>query len=189
MIAFHGKPFLEYLIELVREQGFERVLLLLGYLPEVIRDYFGDGRRWGVRIDYSVSPVEDDTGRRVKLAEPLLDPVFLLMYCDNYWPMPFARMWQRFAAARVPALVTVLEDPFPERQGNTVVDEAGYVVGYDKSRSRPDVTGIDMGFMILSREMLGLLPSAANVSFETTVFPPLIARRELLGWGTQHRYF
>ena len=48
MIAFHGKPFLEYLIELVRNQGFERVLLLLGYLPHVIQAYFGDGRRWGL---------------------------------------------------------------------------------------------------------------------------------------------
>ena len=51
MIEFHGKPFLEYLVELLRDQGFERLLLLLGYLPEKIRDYFGDGSRWGVRIE------------------------------------------------------------------------------------------------------------------------------------------
>jgi NDP-sugar pyrophosphorylase family protein len=52
MIEFHGKPFLEYLIEMLREQGFERVLLLLGYLPGVIRAHFGDGARWGLEIDY-----------------------------------------------------------------------------------------------------------------------------------------
>ena len=45
MVEFHGRPFLEYLVEMLREQGFERVLMLLGYLPEVIQDHFGDGSR------------------------------------------------------------------------------------------------------------------------------------------------
>src|SRR5678816_4194555 len=80
MIDICGKPFLEYQIEQLREQGFTRVLLLLGYLPEVVQDYFGDGARWGVSVEYSVTGVDDDTGRRIKVAEPLLDPSFLLMY-------------------------------------------------------------------------------------------------------------
>src|SRR5262245_58244151 len=74
MVEVRGKPFLEYQIEQLRDQGFEHVLLLLGYLPEVVREYCGDGRRWGVKISYSVSAVEDETGRRLRLAEPLLDP-------------------------------------------------------------------------------------------------------------------
>src|SRR5947208_6579331 len=61
MIEFHGKPFLEYLIEMVREQGFRNVLLLLGYLPDVIRNYFGDGSKWGLTIDYAISDVDDET--------------------------------------------------------------------------------------------------------------------------------
>src|SRR6266849_1815443 len=72
MLEVHGKPFLEYNIEMLREQGFERVLLLLGYLPEIVQDYFGDGKRWGLRIDYSVTPVEDNTGLRLKKAAQLL---------------------------------------------------------------------------------------------------------------------
>ena len=64
MIEFHGRPFLHYLIELLRDQGFERILLLLGYLPDVIQNYFGDGRTFGVSIRYAILPVEDETGRR-----------------------------------------------------------------------------------------------------------------------------
>ncbi|HBQ38201.1 MAG TPA: histidinol phosphate phosphatase, partial [Candidatus Omnitrophica bacterium] len=86
LIEFHGRPFLGYLLELLREQGFEQVLLLLGYLPEAIQSYCGDGRRWNLSIDSVVSDVEDDTGRRLKLAASRLAPVFLLCYCDNYWP-------------------------------------------------------------------------------------------------------
>ena len=74
------------------------LLLLLGYLPEVIQNHFGDGARWGVSIEYAVSEVDDETGRRLKRAAPRIDPVSLLLYCDNYWPMPFASMWQSFCA-------------------------------------------------------------------------------------------
>jgi NDP-sugar pyrophosphorylase family protein len=87
MIQIHGKPFLEYLIIMLRQQGFERVLLLLGYLPEIVQEHFGDGSRWGLQIQYSVTPVENNTGRRIKLAEQLIDDCFVLLYCDNYWPI------------------------------------------------------------------------------------------------------
>jgi D-glycero-D-manno-heptose 1,7-bisphosphate phosphatase len=68
------------------------------------------------------------------------------------------------------------------------VDEREYVTAYDKSRTRPGLNGNDIGFMILKREVVELLPDE-NVSFETAVFPLLIARRELLAWVTQHRYY
>ena len=47
MVAVQGKPFLGFQIEQLREQGFEKVLLLLGYLPEVVRAYCGDGQHFG----------------------------------------------------------------------------------------------------------------------------------------------
>src|SRR6266404_497076 len=50
MLEIHGKPFLDYLITMLRIQGFDRVVLLLGYMPEVVQDYFGNGSRWGVQI-------------------------------------------------------------------------------------------------------------------------------------------
>lgn len=84
MIEIHGKPFLEYLIEMLRDRGVNRILLLLGYLPEVVQQYFGDGSRWGIKIEYSVTPIENETGPRLKAAMSQLDPYFLLMYCDNY---------------------------------------------------------------------------------------------------------
>ena len=132
MIEFHGKVFLEYLIEMVREQGFERVLLLLGHLPEVVQDYFGNGSKWDIEIKYSVTDVENDTGRRIKLAENLIDPVFLLMYCDNYWPIQIDRMWQQFVSANVSALVTVYLNKDHYTQDNLRVDEHGYVEIYER---------------------------------------------------------
>src|ERR1700724_2298636 len=77
MVPILGRPFLEYQIEQLRDQGFERVLLLLGYLPEVVQQHFGDGRRFGVRIEYSVTEPDQLTSSRVATARQMLDPCFL----------------------------------------------------------------------------------------------------------------
>ena len=188
MIPFHGRPFLEYLIELVRDQGFTRVLLLLGYLPEVIQRHFGDGSRWGIRIEYAVSAVEDDTGRRLKLAAPRIDPEFLLMYCDNYWPMRFERMWRQYAASGTAAMFTVYENRDQYTQDNVRVDEDGWVTVYDKDRTADGLGGVDIGFGIFRRDILERLPDE-NVSFERIVYPRLIAERSLQAFLTGHRYY
>ena len=188
MIHIAGKPFLEHLIELLAEQGMRRIVLLLGYLPEVIQDYFGDGSRWGVRIQYCVSAVDDETGRRLRLAAPDLDPCFLLLYSDNYWPMQIGKMWSRFAAAEVPAMITVYSNRDGYTKNCVRVDDDGYIAVYDKSRLQPNLQGVEIGYAIVSKAVLDLMPDA-NVSFEESVYPQLAARRQLLAYRTEHRYY
>jgi len=187
MVEIRGKPFLEYQIEQLGEQGFKRALLLLGYLPEVVRDYFGNGQRWGLKIEYSVSAADDETGRRVKLAEPFIEPNFLLLYCDNYWPMAFDKMWRRYLAGGAPAMITVYSNKDGYTRNSVRVEEDGFVSIYDKSCTHPDLNGVEISYAILSREVVRHL-SDANVPFETTVYPALAASRRLSAFVTHHRY-
>jgi len=188
MAPFHGRPFLAYLLDLLRGQGIERVLLLLGYLAENVQAHFGDGSRFGLAIDYSVSPVEDETGRRLRLAEGKLDPRFLLLYCDNYWPMPLAKMWTKFSAAGAPAMVTVYANRDHYTRNNVRVGEDGRVLAYDKSRTQAGLNGVEIGYALLSRSVLDLLPEG-NVSFEGSVYPALVERGLLHAFVTEHRYY
>ncbi len=188
MIEFHGKPFLEYLIELLRDQGFERVLLLLGYLPEVIQTHFGDRSRWGLDIEYAISSVDDETGRRLKLAASRLEPTFLFLYCDNYWPMSFDRMWKRYLTTGAQAMLTVYQNSDHYTRDNVRVDSAGWIVAYDKDRKAPDLHGVDIGFGLFTREIVERLPSD-NVSFERVIYPQLVASRQLQAFPTDHRYY
>ena len=188
MVEVLGKPFLEYQVEHLRQEGFERVLLLLGYLPEVVQDYFGDGRRWGIEIDYSVTGVEDETGRRMKLAEKYLEPCFLLMYCDNYWPMRFEKMWRQFCARDALAMITVYTNKDDYTQNSVRIEPDGFVSRYDKSGTDPDLNGVEISYAILRKEVVSDL-STANVLFETTVYPPLAAQRQLSAFATDHRYY
>jgi histidinol-phosphate phosphatase family protein len=188
MVEIHGKPFLEYIVEMLRDQGFERILLLLGYLPEVIQTHFGDGRRWGVEIQYSVTGADDLTGHRMKVAAEHLDPCFLLLYCDNYWPIRMEAMWNRFEAADARAMVTVYSNRDRYSRDSVRVDEDGYVRVFDRSRKTPGLQGIEISYALLKRSVLELLPEE-DALFEEAVYPPLAGRRELLAYVTDHRYY
>lgn len=189
MIPFHGRPFLEYLVDMLRDQGFQRLLLLLGYLPEQVIEHFGDGSRFGVAIDYAISPVAFETGARVREARDRLEDRFLLLYCDNYWPMDFDRMWRQYQEAGKPAQVTAYDNDDGYTRHNLIVGDDGTVRVYDKSRTHPGLEGVDIGFLILERAVVDLLPGGGNPSFEAEVYPKLIQRGELGAYRSGHRYY
>lgn len=187
MTLFHGKPFLEYLLLSLRGQGFERVLLLVGYRAEAIRSYFADGARLGMKITYSESPVEFDTGARLRAAANLIDPLFMLFYCDNYWPMPFDAMWAQFKAHDVRAMVTVYKNEDGYTRSNLKIED-GRVSVYDKSRTAEGLQGVDIGYIILHKDVLEMIPEG-NASFEASVYPQLVSANAMAAFETRHRYY
>ena len=188
MVPFHGRPFLEYLVEMLAAEGIERIVMLLGYLPDAIRGHFGDGRPWGVDIAYSVTPVEDETGRRLKSATGLLEPAFLLLYCDNYWPMDLAALWARREASGAPAQITVYRNADGHTRDNLRVGADGLVSLYDRSRSTAGLAGVDIGFALIDRSLVEGLPDD-NLSFEGHLYPRLAKDGQLSAYLTDHRYY
>jgi histidinol-phosphate phosphatase family protein len=188
MVAFHGKPFLEYVVEMLREQGFDRVLMLLGYRADVLQQHFGDGSRWGVEISYSVTAADDLTSHRVQVAADAIDPCFLLVYCDNYWPMCFDRMWDRFSTSGLPAMVTIYSNNDKYSRDSVRVGKDGLIDTFDRSRTTPGLQGVEISYAILDKSVLDLLPGEQAL-FEDAVYPELTRRRQLLAYVTDHRYY
>jgi len=188
MIEIAGKPFLEYLIEKLKEQGFTKILLLLGYKPDSIVEYFGDGSKWGIEIEYSINDVRNDTGRRIKLAENKIDDLFFLMYCDNYLPFNINNMMQVYNKLKPKALVTVYKNMDGYTKNNLRVGDDGFVEIYDKTRKAENLQGVDIGFIILNKEVINLLPDE-NVSFEKYIYQKLVEDRQLAAFITEHRYY
>lgn len=188
MYPFEGKPFLEYLIEQVRAFGIREIVLLLGYLPEKIQNYFGDGSRWGVHITYSVTPVEYETGLRIKSAAPLLSDEFLLMYCDNYCPIDFVRLVAGYEKSGALLQFTAYRNKDGYTKNNLRISEDGLVEVYDKKRITPGLQGVDIGYAIVNKRVLALLPGK-NHNFEAVVYPTLVAEKKLYAAVTEHRYY
>ncbi len=188
MVEINGKPFLEYQIAQLREQGFKKVLLLLGYLPEVIQNYFGDGHRIGINIEYSISAVEDETARRLRLAESRLDRCFLLLYCDNYWPMQIDKLWSRFVSSGATAMITVYTNKDGYTRNSVRVDSQGYVEIYDKACASPGLQGVEISYALIDKTLIKLLPDS-NVSVEEALYTRLVRQKQLLAYVTDHRYY
>jgi histidinol-phosphate phosphatase family protein len=192
MAPLNDRPFLEYLIEILRENGISEVVLLLGYLPETLTQHFGDGSNYGIGIKYSVGKVTDKTGTRIKNAEPMLDDIFLLMYCDNYWPLNLKRLFEFNIEHKTLASTTVYANKDGKgeygAENNIYVDDDGYVLKYDKSRKSKDLNGVDIGFFIINKYVLALMPNN-NFSFEEETLPLLVDKRQLSGYLTEHRYY
>jgi len=87
MVKINGKPFLEYLILQCRSNGIKEVLLLCGYKHKVIKNYFKNGKKFGVKIKYHYNPYNIQTLQRIYNARKILKSKFLLLYSDNYSPL------------------------------------------------------------------------------------------------------
>lgn len=188
MVPFLDRPFLEYQIEQLREQGFEQVLLLLGYLPEVIQDHFGDGRRWGIDISYSVTDPDRLTTARIAYARHLLEPCFLLLYCDNYWPMQMGRLWQRFCDAAKPALITAFSNRDGIARGSVLLDANQNVLVFDRLRRHPRLREVEISYAIITDRALSLLPPKEAL-FEEAIYTPLAQQGRLAAYVTDHPYY
>jgi histidinol-phosphate phosphatase family protein len=188
LIQFHGRPFLSYLLDQVKDLGLDRVLLLIGYRGAQIREYCGNGERWGLDITYVESPVEADTGQRLNDAASGIDSKFLLMYCDNYCPVRLDKMWSDFNQGGTTAMVTAYTNRDGYTKSNLLVDENCVVEQYDPARSAPNLNAVDIGYAIFSKDVLDLIP-AGNVNFEHSVYPILTERQQLRAHLTEHRYY
>jgi histidinol-phosphate phosphatase family protein len=193
MIPINGKPFLLHLIELLKENGIEEVVVLTGYLGEKIEEYFEDGSRFGIKIKYSHTPftneagLENESGIRLINAKNLLDDHFLLMYCDNYWPLSLSKLEQFYDEKKVAVSLVAYsnKDNFTK---NNILIENGIVIKYDKKREDRNLNGVDIGFFIINKSIFSYFPEG-NFQFERDVLPQLIAENKVAGFVTDHRYY
>ena len=188
MVEIHGKPFLEYLIDLLKESGITRVLILTGHMAEKISDYFGDGSRFGIEISYHYSEPEAETGARLRNAKGLIDDEFLLLYCDNYWPLRLQKLQAFHRTHGSTATMVVYSNKDKYSKNNVHVGQDDIIELYDKSRTAENLNGIDVGFFLLKKSALELLPEG-NPSFEAEILPQLVEKKQLAGFFTDHRYY
>ena len=123
MLQVQGKPILQHIIEGMRAAGVKDVLLIVGWRAEVVREFFGDGAAFGVRIGYVTQVEQDGTGKVVELAREFCgaDP-FLLSYGDILIePSNYARL--AAPADDVEAIVSVKRSDDVSQGGAVFVNE------------------------------------------------------------------
>ena len=83
MLAVHGRPVLQHIVEGLRDAGVTDFLIIVGYRADAVQNFFGDGSRDKIDIQYATQAVQDGTGRVVELAKNFVgDALFILGYGD-----------------------------------------------------------------------------------------------------------
>ena len=96
MVMVNGKPFLEHLLIQLRENNIKKVFLLVGYKKNKIVNYFNNGKKIGLKIEYSYNPPEYETGYRLNYIKDKIKKDFFILYCYNYCPINFSKNYSFF---------------------------------------------------------------------------------------------
>ena len=123
MLQVRGKPVLQHIIEGLRDAGLTDFLIIVGWHAEVVRDFFADGSKLGVRVEYATQVIQDGTGKVIELARPFVgnDP-FLLSYGDILIaPENYPRICAALAGAE--AVVSVKRNEDVTQGGAVFVNE------------------------------------------------------------------
>lgn len=188
MYPINNVPFIDYLIRQMKDFGMEEVLLLLGYLPEKIMDYLGDGSRYDLTINYDITPVDYDTGMRIKHAAPQIADTFLLLYCDNYCPINYLKLFSDFCNNKAKIQITVYSNRDNYTKNNLHITDDGLVTTYDKKRIRSNLQGVDIGYALVDKSVISRLPEE-NCNFESEIYTKLVQKKEIFATVTEHRYY
>jgi len=188
MVPILGRPFLEHQITLLRENGVLDILLCIGHYGDQIKAYFGDGRKFGVRIAYSEEgEALLGTGGALKKAQALIDDRFFLMWGDSYLILDYQAIWSSFIKSGALALMVVYKNNNQGIKSNVSLQH-GKVAVYDKWQRHREMEYIDNGLSALNKDLLARIPEHTYFEIET-IFGELAIEGELAGYETSQKYF
>ncbi|MBI4329563.1 MAG: NDP-sugar synthase [Chloroflexi bacterium] len=180
MVPVAGRPLLEHVIERLARYGVREVVLALGYLPDAIRAYFGDGSSLGIALSYEVEEKPLGTAGAVRRLLPSFDGSFLVLNGDILMEVDIAALVRRHHEKGAVATLTIHEVEDPRPFGLVEVDEEGRVVRFLEKPKQPPFPcrTVNSGLYVLEPEALSWVEEDVHRMFETDVFPSLLARRE-----------
>ena len=130
MIPLINRPIMLHIIELLKRHGIDELVLLLYHQPMVIKNFFGDGSEFGVRITY-VTPLEDfGTAGAVKAAEKYLDERFLIISGDLLTDFDLSRVLAFHEEKKALATITLTSVTDPLQFGVVITDKEGQITKF-----------------------------------------------------------
>lgn len=190
LIPVDGMPILEREIRSLADQGFKDLILTVGYLAEKIQDYFGDGSRLGVHIEYFVERTPlGNAGALFRIREQLGDEPFFLLNADAAFDVDFKRMLAFHQ--KHGGLVTLFTHPnsHPYDSGLIIADKDGHVEQWlSKEDVRPQWydNRVNAGLHVIDPKVLDRLADKVDLSNKVDLDRQVL--KPLCGTGAMYCY-
>ncbi len=193
MVPVNGRPFLRWLLELLRDRGIEEALLLTGYGADVIQDDLEREPVDGLRVRLSTESSPLGTGGALRKAAGLLQPRFVLLNGDTFLDIDYRGLLERASSDVGPVVLAVCAAGHDETDdpGNITIDADRWVTAYRRGSKEEALPYIDAGVSAWNRDVLDDLwpDDDAPFSLEQVLFPRLIGRRWLRAWHSPARFY
>ena len=174
MIPVGGKPVLEYQVELAKRYGLTDFIFIVGHLSYVIKDYFGDGTKWGVNITYFCEQTPMGTAGAIPEIAKLLDDDFFVFYGDTIMDVDLHKMLDFHQKHKSEITLFVHPNDHPYDSDIVDIDENKRLVHlYLKPHPEGFVCRnlVNASLFILSPRILNYIPRGQKVNCEKHVFP------------------
>jgi N-acetyl-alpha-D-muramate 1-phosphate uridylyltransferase len=188
LVEIAGEPFLAHQLRLLARAGYRRAVLCVGYRAGQIREFAGDGRAFGIEVEYSLDgPQLLGTAGAIRRALPLLGEAFATVYGDSYLTCDYAAAERVFLESGKLGLMTVYRN---EGQWDTsnVEFAGGRIVAYDKANRTLAMRHIDYGLGMFRRAAFDAVPNDRPADL-AALYQELLARGELAAWESPDRFY
>ena len=187
LLEVADEPFIVHQLRLLRREGIVRVVMCVGYLGEMIREFVDDGSRFGLEVSYSFDGEKPlGTGGALRRALPTLGDRFLVLYGDSYLDVAFAPILLAFERSGDPALMTVFRNDGRWDRSNVSFD-GRHVVCHDKTTSTRDMHYIDYGLGVFHHDIVSQWPQD---SFDLSqLYAALADQGRLAGFEVTRRFY
>ncbi len=181
MVPILNRPISEHIINLLKRHNITEIIATLYYLPDVMRDYFQDGRNFGVQITYAVE--EDQplgTAGCVRNVSELLDETFVVISGDSITDFDLTSAIQFHKARKSKATLILTHVPNPIEFGVVITDPNQRIVRFLEKPSTSEIFSdtVNTGTYILEPEVLNYLPENQECDFSKDLFPLLLEKGE-----------
>lgn len=181
MYRVDGKPILEHNILLLKEHNIKDICINLHHLPDVIKNYFGDGNKWGVKVQYSYEKELLGTGGAVKNVEWFLDKSpFFVVYGDNYSNIDLTEMLDFHTSSKATATIAVFnpkETVSSDIAGGFItMDKDCRLLSFKEGKCHEAEGIVNAGVYILEPEVLSIIPGNSFSDFGNDIFPKLLIK-------------
>ncbi len=188
LIEVNGEPFIAHQLRLLASRGIERVVLCVGYRGEMIRNFVGDGSRFGLHADVVFDgPVLLGTAGAIRNALPLLGENFFVLYGDSYLPCDYAAVGSAFLCSGKRGLMTVFRND-GKFDASNVEYRDGQIVAYDKKITTPAMKHIDYGLGAFRADVFTELPDGMHCDL-AAVYQSLLGAGELAAFEVPERFY
>ncbi len=190
MIKINGSPFLEILLKSLKEKGFDNFVLCVGYRSEIIENYFKDGKKFRINLQYSRENKPLGTAGALLNTIEILDNEFIVINGDTFVDIDFVKFIKFSKKKNKQCTICCnLDPPNSLYFNNLYIDDDLCVRKYSKDKKLSQMNGIDVGIYYFKKRSLEPFIETKFCTLEYDIIPSLIHKNEVDAFPVNEKFY